>query len=264
MNLIVLIPHYNSIEGLEKTIKSIIEPFEVDVMIIDDGSNTKPDYEMLKNLYKNGKIYLEYMPENQGIGAAINHGLKKIMDMNYDLIGRLDCGDLNKKNKYKKQIDYLKKNPNVKLLGTWAEIVDENGNFLYTLQHPISHKDLKRKMYLNSMFVHPSVVFYKDILKTVGLYPHKYRRAAQDYAFFFNVMKHFEARNLPEPLLKYVIEENSISTQKRKLQVKHRIKIIKENFYFGFYPVYGILRSFILLHMSRNATTKLKQVLYKR
>ena len=263
MNLIVLIAHYNNPEGLEKTLKSINEPFDVDIMVVDDGSSQKPNINHLKSIYKKGNIFLEYLPENKGVGIAANHGLAKIQEMDYELIGRLDCGDLNKKNKYKKQIDYLKKNPNVKLLGTWADMVDEQGNLLYILKHPISHKELKNKMYLNSMFVNPSVIFYTEILKTVGNYPKKYRRAAQDYAFFFKVIKHFEARNLPEPLLTYLVEENSISTQKRRLQVKHRIQIIKENFYIGFYPIYGILRNYILLFVSREATTKLKQVLHK-
>lgn len=263
MKLIILIAHYNNPEGLENSLSSIDEPFEVDVLIVDDGSTIKPDYERLKENYENGKLFIEQLPENKGVGVAANYGLTKIQEMNYELIGRLDCGDLNRKNKYKIQIDYLKKNPNVKLLGTWADVVDDSGNLLYILQHPVSHNELRKKMYINSMFVNPSVIFYTDILKTVGYYPKKYRRAAQDYAFFFKVMKHFEVRNLPESLLVYIVEDRSISTQKRKLQIKHRIQIIKENFYFGFYPIYGILRSSILLYISRDTTTKFRQLFQK-
>lgn len=263
MNLIVLIAHYNNLEGLKKTLLSIDEPFEVDIMIVDDGSQEKPDKNLLQKIYKNGKIIIELLSENKGVGMAANHGLDKIQEMNYDLIGRLDCGDLNKKNKYKIQIEYLKENPNIKLLGTWADIVDEQGNFLYVLKHPISNEELKKKMYINSMFVNPTVVFYTEILKTVGNYPKKYRRAAQDYAFFFKVIKHFEAANIPESLLTYVIEEKSISTEKRRLQINHRIQIIKENFYFGFYPILGILRGYLLLNISRNSSTKLKQIMQK-
>ena len=41
-------------------------------------------------------------------------------------------------------------------------------------------------MYLNSMFINPTVVFETAILETVPEYPEEYRYAAQDYAFFFN------------------------------------------------------------------------------
>lgn len=263
MKLIVLIAHYNNPIGLEKTLMSIKEPFDVDVLIVDDGSKAKPDELKLKELYKNGTLFFEFLPENRGVGIAANFGLEKIQTMDYDLIGRLDCSDLNKENKYKKQIDYLTRNPETKLLGTWADMVDESGNLLYVLKHPTSYGEIKEKMYLNSMFVNPSVIFYSDILKTVGNYPEKYRRASQDYAFFFKVIKHFKAENLPEALLTYVIEDKSISTQKRRLQVKHRIQIILENFKFGIYPVYGIFRNIGLYFISRDTTTKLKQLLNK-
>lgn len=263
MKLIILLAHYNNLIGLEDSLVSINEPFNVDVMIVDDGSEIKPDFEKLKTLYKNGDVYIEYLPENRGVGVAANHGLKKIQEMNYQLIGRLDCGDLNKPNKYFKQIEYLKENPEIKLLGTWADVVDENGNLLYVLQHPTSYEEIKKKMFVNSVFINPTVIFYTDILEVVGNYPEKYRRAAQDYAFFFKVMKKYHIQNYPESLLYYVIEENSISTQRRKLQIKHRIQIIKENFYFGFYPIYGIFRASVLLYVSRDLTTQFRKMFSK-
>ena len=111
------------------------------------------------------------------------------------------------------------------------------------------------------MFVNPTVVFNTCILKVVPEYPEKYRFAAQDYAFFFKVINNFKCANLPEVLLDYVSNENSISTTKRKLQVKNRIKIILENFKPGFYPIYGLFRSCILYFFSRSATTLMKKKL---
>ncbi|MFA5618888.1 MAG: glycosyltransferase [Weeksellaceae bacterium] len=262
--LIVLIPHYNHPDELEKTILSIDEPFEVDVLVVDDGSQLKPNAEKLKSQYKNGKLFIEFMTENGGIGIALNNGLKKIEELGYALIARLDCGDLNKKNKYLKQLMFLEANPQVKLLGTWADMVDEKGNLLFVLKHPTTHEEIKKKMYLNNRFVHPTVVFYTEILKTTGYYSDKYKRAAQDYDLFFKVIKNFEVANLPESLLTYVIDDKSISTKNRKLQVKNRILIILENFKPGIYPVYSLIRNSMLYFMPRGATTQLKKLIYKR
>ena len=85
-------------------------------------------------------------------------------------------------------------------------------------------------MYFNSMFLNPSVIFYSHILNEIGGYPYKYRRAAQDYAFFFKIIKRYKAENYPEILLDYVTSNSSISSVKRKLQVYHRIRIILDNF----------------------------------
>ena len=114
-------------------------------------------------------------------------------------------------------------------------------------------------MYLNSMFVNPTVLFKTSILETVSEYPIEYKDAAQDYAFFFKVIKHFKCANMPEVMLDYIIDKNSISTKKRKLQVKNRIKIIAENFKLGIYPIYGLLRSLVLYFFSRSSTTVIKK-----
>src|SRR5690606_28449395 len=91
--LIVLICHYNNLLELDKTILSIKEDFPIDIMVVDDGSKEKPNIEHLKSLYQNGKIFLELLPQNMGVGMATNHGLTKILEKEYELTGRLDCGD---------------------------------------------------------------------------------------------------------------------------------------------------------------------------
>ena len=65
---------------------------------------------------------------------------------------------------------------------------------------------------------------------------------------------------MPEVLLDYIIDSDSISTKKRKLQVINRIKIIIDNFKFGFYPVYGLIRNSILYFFSRSSTTSIKKI----
>ncbi len=227
-------------------------------MIVDDGSNDKFDEAHIRNIYTLGKIYFEYLEKNSGVGVAANLGLDKIQKLDYKLIGRLDCGDLCYENKYKKQLDYLEMNPDIKILGTWARFVDEKGNFLHYLKHPVKHSEIIKKMYLNSMFLNPSVVFYKEILEKTGNYPYKYRHASQDYAFFFNAIQHFNAENYPEVLMDYIVDPKSISTTKRKLQVKNRIKVVLEHFYFGFYPIIGLIRGALLYLLPRSVTTYIK------
>ena len=40
-NIIVLIPYYNNLIGLQKTIASIKEDIVIDILVIDDGSTKK-------------------------------------------------------------------------------------------------------------------------------------------------------------------------------------------------------------------------------
>lgn len=261
--VIVLIPHYSNYEELVKSILSIDEEINIDVLVVDDGSAVPPKKEELGKAYgQRGKVFLEVLENNQGIEQALNRGLKIIAKQEYEYIGRLDCGDLNHKNKYTKQINYLDTNKDVFLLGTWAKMVDERGDFLYNLKHPIAYKEIKKRMFLNNMFIHPTVVFRKEVIEKIGYYPTNYK-SAEDFAYFFNIVKRLKSENYPEILLDYVIDATSISALKRKRQVKNRIKITLKHFRFGFYPIYGLLRNLILLFVSRDASTKLKKRIFK-
>jgi hypothetical protein len=259
-DVIVLIPHFNNNEKLIQSILSIDEDIQVDVIIVDDGSKNIPDIEVIKSQYKNGSVWMEVLEQNKGIEHALNKGLEVIEKSSYKYIARLDCGDFNKINKYTKQFSYLEQNLDVHLLGTWADMVDEDGAYLYQLKHPIFYKRISNKMFNNSMFIHPTVMFRTEVIKIVGNYPVNYK-AAEDYAFFFKIIKHFKAENFPESLLVYEINSNSISSTKRKQQVKNRIKIICDNFYFGIYPVYGLFRNSIIYLMPSSLIKLLKTII---
>ena len=178
------------------------------------------------------------------------------------LIGRLDCGDVCHKNKFTKQINYLQANEDVKLLGCWVRVLDESNGFKFNLRHSEKYEDIKKKMYLNSTFVHPTVVFRAEIINVIGKYPTN-RKAAEDYAFFFKVISRYKAENYPEILLDYEMSKQSISNTKRKLQVYNRIRIIIDNFYFGLIPTYAIARNLVLLIIPVNILTFMKSKIYR-
>ena len=60
--LIITIPHYNNSEGLTRTIKSINESFELDIIISDDGSKNKLNEKVINSSFKNnGRIFFKYL-----------------------------------------------------------------------------------------------------------------------------------------------------------------------------------------------------------
>lgn len=259
--LLIIICHLNNLSGLEKSIRSIKENFPVDVLIVDDGSDTKPNEIHLKNLYKQGNLNLKLLSKNLGVGLASNIGLKYAIDHKYAFTGRLDCGDVVHPNKFKKQLDFLKQNPEIKLVGTWINMVDLQGNIVLKLKHPTDYQAIKKKLYFNNAFTNSSVIFYVDNLKETGLFPEKYNRNGEDYAFFYNFSKKFPTSNLPEFLVDYVVDPNSISSLKRKDQVKKRLMINWEHFHFGLYPILALVQNSIIYFIPRNTMIKLKKLI---
>lgn len=250
-NVIILIPHFNNFKGLCDSIFSIEKEEKVDVLIVDDGSTTSQikESELLKFQKFNGTISFIYNKENLGIEHVLNQGLKFILEKKvYKYIARLDCGDLCLENRFYLQEKYLKNHLQCKLVGSNAIAIDTNGKELYKTILPENSNTIKNKMYLNAMFLHPTVMFCSSIINEIGYYPTEYK-AAEDYAFFFKIVQKYETHNIQKFLLKYEINTKGISLLKRNQQVSSRIQIIKDNFYFGFWPFYGLLRNYALRYL---------------
>lgn len=261
--LALLIPYFNNFEGLEKSLKSIDSDEELDIIIVDDGSKTKFDETRIQDSFKaKGILYFEYLKENQGIEFALNHALKICLEKKYKYIARLDCGDVCLGKRFAIQSQFLEQNPEIGIVGSNVLAVDTNDNYLYAINLPQDDIKIKKKMYFNSMLIHPAIMFKSAILESVGLYPtnHKF---AEDYAFFFTISKKYKLANIPEYLTQIEINEKGISLQKRRQQVKARIQIIKDNFYFGWYPVYGLLRNYVLLFTPNGLILNLKKIIKK-
>ena len=257
--VVLLIPYYNNSEGLLKSLRSIDQNEELDVVIVDDGSVNKfEEGIILSNFRAKGIIFFEYLESNKGIETALNTGLKIIIEKKYKYAARLDCGDICLGKRFAVQEAFLEENPEIKIVGSNVLAVDMNDKFLYSINLPLIDKDIKNKMYFNSMLIHPAIMFSTKILETIGFYSLKYK-SAEDYAFFFSISRKYKMANIEQYLTQIEINEKGISLQKREQQVKSRIKIIKENFYFGFYPIYGLMRNYVLLYLPYSFVLFLKK-----
>jgi len=245
---VLLIPHYNNPKGLSRSLASIDASENIDVVIVDDGSKKDIIDETIvnKSFIANGTIKYIYMPKNGGIEHALNAGLDYIQKAGiYKYIARLDTGDFCVGKRFALQQEFLETNPDIKLLGTNTIAVDTNGKTLFTLTMPAATGEIRKKMFINCMFIHPTVMFRADILTETGYYPVD-RKSAEDYAFFFKIVNRFETANLQEFLVKIEINPSGISLTQRKQQVASRLKVIRDNFHFGFYPLYGLIRNTII------------------
>lgn len=261
----LLIPHYNEPNGLIKSLNSISQNEAIDVFVIDDGSIKEKinEHEARKAFSANGNIFFKYLIKNIGLENALNEGLKMIVEKeNYTFIARLDCGDTCIGNRFEIQEKFLNKNPDIMLVGSKVICVDMKDNFLYNIDYPEKDKEIRKKMYINCMIHHPACMFRIEVLDNIGYYPTKYK-IAEDYEFFFNIIKKYKVANIQQYLIKYEINPNGITLTRSKEQVVGRIKIIRDNFYFGFWPIYGLIRNIIIYFIPFAILLKLK-ILFRK
>lgn len=262
--IVLLIPHYNNFSGLLKSVNSIDEESNIDVLVVDDGSveSTINEELLFESCPNDVNINIIYNTHNRGIEIVLNQGLEFIKSRNYRFIARLDCGDINLKNRLTIQSEYLKRHPEVGIVGSFVRFNDTNGKHLYDLKLPTSNIDIQNKIYFNSMFLHPAIMITNRVLSKVNNYPIKYP-AAEDYAFIFQILKFYKGANIDEFLVICEVNPNGISISRRKVQVKSRIMVILDNFKFGYYPIVGLIRNMLLLILPYGLILYLKKMKIK-
>jgi glycosyltransferase involved in cell wall biosynthesis len=169
MNISVIIPMYNSKDTIKSAIDSIInqayvEPIEI--IIVNDGSKDgceKMVEDLISNNQTNRTIKL-INKQNGGVSSARNRGIK---EANGDWIALLDSDDIWLSEKLQKQVDEIKKNPNIKFIGTNRNgelypFFKKSQNHLYTL----NAKEIIAKWHPHTS----TVLINKEILLKTNLY----------------------------------------------------------------------------------------------
>ncbi|HIE5387174.1 TPA: glycosyltransferase [Enterobacter cancerogenus] len=215
-------PVYNDQTDMIKTLDSINEEKnDFQVLIIDDGSKVELTLDERQYAFK---VTIHRLKANQGITGALNAGLNLISqmsDINY--IARLDAGDIQVKDRFKKQYDFLKKNPNTKMLGSNVSFFDIHGKPVFNTNLPLTDAAIKKEKYIRSCFIHPTVMLSIEIINEGLRYSESYP-CAEDYEFFLRITNKYEVANLSECLLLCHDRANGISITRRKKQISSVLK----------------------------------------
>lgn len=87
--VVVLIPHYNDIAGLNLALASLTGD-TVAVIVVDDGSTTPPQEQALREAHPYlNSLHIIYLAENIDIAQNLNVGLSYASDYDYDRATRL-------------------------------------------------------------------------------------------------------------------------------------------------------------------------------
>lgn len=191
-----------------------------EVIIVQDGDL---DYEIniIISKYDKLKITIVVNDKNLGLPLSLNKGLTFC---NHDIVFRMDSDDICYLNRFQLQFNKFINNKKLAILGTNVELIDEDSNQLPNLRIvPISDSDIRKLIFYKNPFNHPSIVFRKSIVQSVGSYDDIY--LYEDWFLWIKLcsLKNIEVENMDEVLLKYRI---------RSFNDRKGIKIIKSEFNF--------------------------------
>jgi len=113
----------------------------------------------------------------------------------------MDADDVSMPVRFERQMDFLKKNPDVGLLGTGAQIINEKGEFLYKAVFPTSHQEIVNFFPMRNPFIHSSIIYKLAAVKEQGGY-NTMLHSAQDVALWIEMSKKNRLGVLREILVK--------------------------------------------------------------
>jgi len=205
----VILPVYNAEKFVSESIKSILNQTfsDFELIILDDGS-TDNSLQIIQS-FKDSRIKIHCNNENLKLIATLNIGLKLAQG---EYIARMDADDICDETRFEKQINYLDQNPDVVLLGTNYSII-ENNNFTSNLA--CNNDEIYIRLYFENPICHPSVIIRNHVIRDNNLTYNSNLIHIEDWGFWMSIRKFGKLNNLKEPLLKYRISEQNITTVNR-------------------------------------------------
>jgi len=172
-----------------------------EIVLVEDGPLTPELYEAIAHEERRLPILKRIvLPENQGLGIALNKGLQAC---SHDIVARMDTDDICLPNRFKTQIDFMICHPEIDVLGAWIEEFDHTPNNIVGIRcTPEYHDEIIKFGKKRNPINHPVVMFRKKAVMEAGNYQPCY--LFEDYYLWGRMLQQgYIFHNLQEILLQF-------------------------------------------------------------
>jgi len=197
-----------------------------------------------KNIFKVVKATSE-----KGLASCLNLGLQSATKR---WIARFDTDDICLPERFEKQLNFLKKNPDIVLSSTFIQEYNEDFSQKSGIRKlPIAHQEILKEAKWKSPFNHPSAIYDRQIALKLGGYP--LLDANEDYAFFCKfLVNNYITGNIDETLVKARAGDSLIARRRGLKYLKGEMECMK-----FLYRIKLINRSQLMVHFATKSVLRL-------
>lgn len=202
----VLMPVYNAEKYLAASIGSILAQTygDFELLICDDAS-TDGSLEIVRS-FDDTRMTLLTNRENLGNAATRN---RLIEHASGEYVAVLDADDTAEPDRLARQVDFLERNPEIGLCGSWVNVIGHDGERRGRLKNLTNPKELRINLLFSVPFIHSSVMARADLMKS-NPYDPEFRQS-QDYELWCRLADLTLLANIPEYLVDYRWHYTNIS-----------------------------------------------------
>jgi glycosyltransferase involved in cell wall biosynthesis len=244
--LSIVMPLYNSEKFVGKAVESLLSQSygDFELIIVNDCS-TDGSMEALKQ-FNDRRISILHNQTNQGIVFSRNKGLEAASGA---FIAPFDSDDVALPDKFKLQIDFLKKHANYGLIGSWVQMIDEHGILLKkSWKLNAKPEQIPAILFFRNYFVQSAVTMRQEAIPKQG-----YRKGydlVEDWMMWHEIAAKYPVWNLPEYLVKYRVHQQG-NSQNDPAQLSMKDKLMFEYLFqnLGLHPanndfeLYSLIKS---------------------
>ena len=156
----------------------------------------------------NTDVRVVRLKHNMGLANALNIGLAHC---SHEIVARVDADDISLPRRFAVQVPLVE--DGLGLLGSAIqEFSDDEAEDGMIRNMPVSEEEIRRTISYRSPFAHPSVVYRKSAVESVGGYEHL--QLMEDYLLFARmVAAGVPCANVPEVLVRYRVLRSEIRLQ---------------------------------------------------
>lgn len=212
----VLMSCYNAERWLRESVDSVLNQSfkDFELLLIDDGS-TDTTWTIIEKYCAADSRVVGVRKPNTGLADSLNKGIEVAKGK---WIARLDADDLCEPTRLEEQVEFVRKNSDVVLLGTGFVEIDEAGRPYRRHIYPTDHNRLLACLERSRRFFpHSSAMYRTDLVRQIGGYNGRIHRA-EDVRLWLELAMRGKIAALPGTLLRIRKHPNQISNDAKGLR----------------------------------------------
>lgn len=199
------------------------------------------------------------LPINQGLGKALNEGLRHCSN---DIVARMDTDDVAKPYRFEKQIRIFCEHPEIDVVSAWVDEFEGTiFNVLSIRKLPQFHEKIQEYARRRCPVNHPVVMFRKNTVINAGGYQHFF--LFEDYYLWVRMLlKGAKFYNIPESLLYFRMSKDMIRRRGGWKYMKSEVKFQKELWELHFINCPEFLCNVLIRFIVRIIPNSLRAIIY--
>jgi glycosyltransferase involved in cell wall biosynthesis len=257
----------DSTNFVKQAIESILEQtYQHFVLFIQvDGLVSEELKELLFSYINSDKVDITFHSDNLGLAQRLNDTIESVIsDNSFDFLARMDADDISLQERFDCQVEFLKKNPDIGVVGSDVIEIDESNNHLFYKKMKPDHFSLEKNIIKRCPLNHPSVMIRLSVFRESKLRYKSELSNTQDYYLWVDMLVcNVKFANINKPLLYFRIDDKFHSRRGFKKALNDfnsRVYAFRE---LGCYSISNFVHVIKLVAL-RLSPTFIKKMVYER